>query len=55
MKKNNPTYNLKKNIVGIDLQYENMNNDVLDNNEKKNFWLQNKNIINIVSKQKNTY
>jgi len=55
MKKNNPTYNLKKNVVGIDLQYENMNNDVLDNNEKKNFWLQNKNIINIVSKQKNTY
>ena len=38
MKKNNPTYNLKKNVVGIDLKYENMNNDVLENNEKKNFW-----------------
>ena len=55
MKKNNPTYNLKKNVVGIDLKYENMNNDVLENNEKKNFWSHNKNIINILSKQKNTY
>ena len=52
MKKNNPTYNYKKNIVGIDLQYENMNNDVLDNDEKKNFWTHNKKIINILSKQK---
>ena len=55
IKKNNPTYKNKKNVVGIDLQYENMNIDIIVNNEKKTFWDDNKNIKNILSNQKNRY
>ena len=53
IKKNNPTYKNKKNVVGIDLQYEDMNIDIIVNDEKKTFWTDNKNIKNILSNQKN--
>ncbi len=52
IKKDNPTYKYKKNVVGIDLQYEDMNIDIIVNDEKKTFWTNNKNIKNILSNQK---
>ncbi len=55
IKKNNPTYKNKKNVVGIDLQYEDMKIDIIVNDEKKTFWTDNKNIKNILSNQKNRY
>ena len=41
IKKNNPTYRNKKNIVGIDIHYGKFKTDILINNERKNFWITN--------------
>ena len=48
-RKNNPTYNNKKNIVGLDIQYGNFKTDILINDERKNFWNTNHIIKKLIS------